>query len=161
VDNATDGDGKEFFTVETADGNVFYLIVDRQRDTDNVYLLNAVTENDLGSLAKPGDGTNVSAVETPQATPEPATTPAPVTTEQPEPEKDGGGSNTVMYILIVVAVLAVGGIGYYVKIVRPKQNAVADDDDYDEPDDDDDGSFDDDEELDFDGCSDDEGGEDE
>jgi hypothetical protein len=160
VDNATDGDGKEFFTVETADGNVFYLIVDRQRDTDNVYLLNAVTENDLGSLAKPGDGTNVSAVETPQATPEPTTTPSPVTTEQPEPEKNGG-SNTAMYILIFVAVLAVGGIGYYVKIVRPKQNAVADDDDYDEPDDDDDSSFNDDEELDFDGRSDDEGGEDE
>jgi hypothetical protein len=161
VDNATDGDGKEFFTVETADGNVFYLIVDRQRDTDNVYLLNAVTENDLGSLAKPGDGTNVSAVETPQTTPEPTTTPAPVTTEQPEPEKDDGGSNTAMYILIFVAVLAVGGIGYYVKIVRPKQNAVADDDDYDEPDDDEDNSFDDDEELDFDGRGDDEGGEDE
>jgi hypothetical protein len=160
VDNATDSDGKEFFTVETADGNVFYLIVDRQRDTDNVYLLNAVTENDLGSLAKPGDGTKVSAVETPQPTTEPTITPAPVTTEQPEPEKDSGGSNTAMYILIVVAVLAVGGIGYYVKIVRPKQNAVADDDDYDEPDDDD-NSFDDDEELDFDSRGDDEGGEDE
>ena len=44
VDNATDGDGKEFFTVETADGNIFYLIVDRQRNAEHVYFLNAVTE---------------------------------------------------------------------------------------------------------------------
>jgi hypothetical protein len=148
VDNATDGDGKEFFTVETADGNVFYLIVDRQRTDDNVYLLNAVTEDDLGSLAKPGDGKSVSAVETPPVTsdePAPAT---PEPTPAPEPEKSGGG-NISMYILIVIAVLAVGGIGCYLKIVRPKKYGTNDEqDDYDEPDNDI-NSFDDDEELDF------------
>ena len=66
IDNATDGDGKEFFTVETPDGNVFYLIVDRERTSDNVYLLNAVTEKDLASLAKEGDGTTQSAIPTPE-----------------------------------------------------------------------------------------------
>jgi len=52
ADNATDGDGKEFFTIMTPDENTFYLVIDRQRGTENVYLLNAVTEADLLSLAK-------------------------------------------------------------------------------------------------------------
>ncbi|MCL1975899.1 MAG: DUF4366 domain-containing protein [Firmicutes bacterium] len=43
VDNATDGDDKEFYTISTADGDVFYLIIDRQRNSQNVYFLNAVT----------------------------------------------------------------------------------------------------------------------
>jgi hypothetical protein len=160
MNNATNGDGKEFFTVETADGNVFYLIVDRQRDTDNVYLLNDVTENDLSSMAKSGDGKSVSAVGTPQPTDEPSTEPAvtpdSTTTEPTDPKKESGGSNAAMYVLVFVAVLAVGGIGYYVKIVKPKQNNVSDDYD-DEPDDDDDNDFED-EEMDVDTRND-EGGE--
>lgn len=52
VDNATDEDGKEFYTIQTADENVFYLVIDKQRGTENVYFLNAVTESDLMALAK-------------------------------------------------------------------------------------------------------------
>ena len=37
VDNATDEDGKEFYTIQTADENVFYLVIDKQRGTENVY----------------------------------------------------------------------------------------------------------------------------
>jgi hypothetical protein len=118
IDEATDGDGKEFFTVDTPDGNTFYLIVDRQRGGDNVYLLDAVSEDDLASFAKPGDGKSTSAIETP------APEPTPVPTEAaPEPvpvsEKD---NNTALIAFVVIAVLAVGGIGYYFKIVRPKKN---------------------------------------
>lgn len=53
VDNATDKDGKEFFTITTPNENVFYLIIDRQRTEENVYFLNAVTEKDLLALAEP------------------------------------------------------------------------------------------------------------
>jgi hypothetical protein len=88
VDNVTDGDGKEFFSVETADGNVFYLIVDRQRNADNVYLLNAVTENDLASMAKPGDGMSGSGVPA-QTTPAP--TEPPETSEPPAPAEPPAG----------------------------------------------------------------------
>jgi hypothetical protein len=142
VDNVTDGDGKEFFSIGTEDGNVFYLIVDRQRNTDNVYLLNAVTEQDLMSLAKPGDG-SVSAIP-PQT--QPANTPAPPnTTETPEPEQptappanknSGMSGGTIIFILIAAAV--VGGAGYYFKILLPKkQGAGADDDGIDDYEDDD------------------------
>ena len=139
IDNVTDGGGKEFLTVETPDGNVFYLIVDRQRNTDNVYLLNAVTEDDLASLAKPGNGKNVSAVETPavpapvaspEITPEPKSEPEPTS---PPVQKGSGNTGTILFIVIAVA--GVGGAGYYLKIVRPKKLGIGDDDDYaDEPD---------------------------
>jgi hypothetical protein len=75
VDNATDGDGKEFFVFDTPDGNVFYLIIDRQRTGENVYLLNAVTENDLMSLAAPGDGKASIVQEPPEVPPEPEPAP--------------------------------------------------------------------------------------
>ena len=47
VDNAQNADGKEFFTITTACKNTFYLIIDRERSTDNVYFLRAVKEDDL------------------------------------------------------------------------------------------------------------------
>jgi hypothetical protein len=133
VDNATDGDGKEFFTITTEGGNDFYLIIDRQRTADNVYLLNTVTENDLASLAKPGDGKPESA--TPTISPLPATPspePSPEPTTPPTTEKGRSSMGTIA--LVAVVVVAVGGAGYYIKIARPKRNAPDADDYEDEPD---------------------------
>jgi hypothetical protein len=152
LDNVTDGDGKEFYTVETPDGNVFYLIVDRQRDSENVYLLNAVNEDDLASLAKSGDdpsragGKSVSAIPTPEVatTPEVVPTPAPVeTTPEPEPAPEKADNNNNMLIFVGIAAAAIGGAAYYFKIVRPKKNGASEPD-YDTEDD-----FDDDEEVDL------------
>lgn len=52
MDNATSADGKEFFTITTPAENVFYLVIDRERNNENVYFLNAVTEADLMALAE-------------------------------------------------------------------------------------------------------------
>jgi hypothetical protein len=144
VDNVTDGDGKEFFSITTEDGNVFYLIVDRQRNSENVYLLNAVTEQDLMSLAKPGDGLTPPGTQNTEPPPpsELPTQPEP----PPTPEANGGGNGSIIFIII--AVVAIGGAGYYFKIVRPKRSAG---DDYDDEDFDDEGndeSFNDDTEVD-------------
>ena len=151
MDNAQEVDGKEFFTIGTEDGNVFYLIIDRHRNADNVYLLNAVTEEDLISLAQaggrevtPSGGSNsTSAIETPgQQNPaegqnqQPPSTTAPSETEPPPPKPPANNDNT-MYILIGVVALAVGGAGYYFKIVKGKKNNAYDDDGDDEDEDDD------------------------
>ena len=49
-------DDKQFYTITTEAGNVFYLIIDGKRDSQNVHFLNGVTEADLMALAEKGDG---------------------------------------------------------------------------------------------------------
>ena len=144
-------DDKQFYTITTDAGNVFYLIVDGKRGTDNVYFLNGVTESDLMAVAEKDENISISAVPTepvcictdkcadgkPNADcpvckediskcqgktqPTEATEPS----EPQAKEKEGG--NIGMIIFIVLAVAAVGGVGYYLKIVRPKQQRGFDD----------------------------------
>ena len=133
VDNVVTQNEIEFFTVFTEDGNEFFLVVDRQRNTDNVYLLNAVTEADLMALAHRScntiDGPATSVIPPieelipPQ---EVQPTPSPVPEATPEPQANLG-SNTNLFLILGIAVI-VGVAGYYFKIVRPKKNADFDDD---------------------------------
>ena len=111
----------------TPSENVFYLVIDRQRETENVYFLNAVTENDLLALAEPSDNTGGEVI-IPDTTPtqEPAPEPEPEPT--PEPEKSG---NIGMMVFVVLVVLVGGAAAYYFKIYRPKQQADIGED-YDE-----------------------------
>ena len=123
VDNATDQDGKEFFTITTAEEAVFYLVIDRQRETENVYFLNAVTVADLMALAE-SSGESAAPEPPLEPEPEPTTTPEP----EPVPEKKGG----VGPLLLALAVVVIGGgAGWYFKIYRPKhQKAAEPEEDY-------------------------------
>ena len=151
VDNVTDADSKEFFTFTTPGENTFYLVIDRDRESENVYFLNAVTESDLYALAEKDEE---------QETPDVSAIPDPepvcncvdkcvsgaVNTECPvcvlslddcagkaaaadmeadqEPDQpEDGGNGTI--ILVVIAALAVGGVGYYLKIYKPKHDLDA------------------------------------
>lgn len=134
-DNATEQDGKEFFTIVTENENTFFLVIDRQRDSEGVYLLNAVTEDDLMALAESSGSSTGGESAIPTPAPEPTPTPEPATPEpepQPEPAAE---NNTGMIIFVVIAVLAAGGAGYYFKILKPKQQAAIDGDDEDDLDD--------------------------
>ena len=148
---AGEGDDKQFYTITTEAGNVFYLIIDGKRDGNNVYFLNGVTEADLMALAEKSEDTmsaipaedvctcteKCAAGEVDTACPvckndlkgcagkeKPAETEEPAQAEQPK--KDKGSAGTIIFIII--ALLAAGGVGYYVKIVRPKQQAEDDED---------------------------------
>jgi len=127
IDNATDADGKEFYTIMTPNENVFYLIIDRQRETENVYFLNAVTERDLMALAEVSGDTSTSAIPDPTPAPEP--TPEPTPDPTTEPKKSG---NMGMMVVVVLVVLVGGGAAYYFKIYRPKQEQTDISEDYDE-----------------------------
>ena len=129
IDNATDGDGKEFYTIMTPGENVFYLIIDKQRETENVYFLNAVTERDLLALAEKSEdtGENVSAI--PDNTTPAVTEPEPEAETPTEPDTNSGVGNGGI-IVIVLIVLAAGGAGYYFKIYRPKQEPADSEDEY-------------------------------
>ena len=135
VDNATDEDGKEFFTITTPSENVFYLVIDRQRSGQNVYFLNAVTETDLLALAEISEEPVA-----PEPTPEPESDPEP----EPEPEKK---SNPGALLLVLALALIGGGAGWYIKVYRPKHHQapapeedygeeLEDYDDYDDPEED-------------------------
>ncbi len=158
LDSATgQEDDKQFYTITTADGNVFYLIIDGKRDSkEKRLLLNGVTEEDLLSLAQQDNG-GESAVRLSPATVRKkceagavntdcpvckndlngclgkvTEEPAPEETEQPEAEAEKSGGNTGMIIFLVIALVAAGGLGYYFKIVRPKQQAAMDEDEFED-----------------------------
>ena len=134
VDNATGDDGKEFFTFTTDAGNVFFLVIDRSRPQDNVYFLNAVTEQDLMALAESPDDTVFSPIPEPPVPPTPLPTVPDDEPEEPEtseePEDTSGGSGTTIFMII--AALAFGGAVYYFKVVRPKKQGSFDDDEDEE-----------------------------
>ena len=123
VDNATDQDGKEFFTISTAEEAVFYLVIDRQRETENVYFLNAVTVADLMALAE-----SSGEPAAPEPPPEPEQEPTPTPEPEPVPEKKGEAGPLLLALAVVVIG---GGAGWYFKIYRPKlQKGAEPEEDY-------------------------------
>ena len=49
VDSASKitAEGREFYTIMTKTGKVFYLVIDRTQDEETVHFLTDITENDL------------------------------------------------------------------------------------------------------------------
>lgn len=134
---------------------MFYLVVDKQRDSENVYFLDAVTEKDLLALAE-SDGADAAGSTPP--TPEAQTCTCKVKCEpgavdtacpvckndltgctakaaepsgEPTPEESAKAepkSNTGVLVILLLVVLGAGTVGYYVKIVKPKKELDAADD---------------------------------
>ncbi|GHU52745.1 hypothetical protein AGMMS49975_09190 [Clostridia bacterium] len=145
---------REFVTVETVGGEVFYLVIDKEKggDTGNVYLLSQPSVSELISFAtadaeaeqKKIGATKEVAIPTPPPAPpaeekpaekEPEPEPEPEPTPEPVKKKSGNG---FLYIIVGIAAL---GAGYYFKIYKPKQEAAinaADDEDGNEYGEDDD-----------------------
>ena len=110
LDDKTDDGTKEFLTIQTKNGNTFFLVLDRSSNTENVYMLSMIDENDLAEFM---DETQTE--ETEETEPE---------TVQPE---EDGGMNTGA--LLAIGLLAAGGIGagYYFKVVKPKKEEAQED----------------------------------
>jgi hypothetical protein len=143
LDSTTDADGKEFYTIITPDEHVFYLVIDRQRNIENVYFLDAVTVKDLLSLAEATES-DAPIIAIPTTEPAPESTPQPVLQSEPQPKNNMG---SIIAVLLIVAIIAVGVFCYF-KFRKPKQSVKgsSDLDEYDfgedEPDDDGDAELD-------------------
>jgi hypothetical protein len=128
---------KQFITVETRNGKIFYIVIDYDKPVDeeleqyHTYFLNMVDERDLLDIIKEEDLPNDSA---PVVTPEPSPAPSPEPSPSPAAQEPGAQNNTggIVAVLLIVAVIAVGVFCFF-KFRKPKQSVKgkSDLDDYD------------------------------
>ena len=142
---------KQFITVQSKNGNYFYLVIDRSGETENVYFMNLVDEADLMALMETDEEvaacscrdkcavgainsnceicrTNMTECVGKEVEPEPEPT-EPV---EEEPEEEDSGIGGLVLILLVLAA-AGGGAVYWFKFrkEKPKTSGDSDLDDYD------------------------------
>lgn len=150
------GQGKEFYTIQTATEKVFYLIIDRDGEEEMVYFLTEVTENDLlnatsdnsetlpknsaalesaipnGESALPNN--NEEQIKTEGKETEVEETESAESTEETEsePEVKEEPNPMISYLLIGGFALIFIGAAYYFKVVRKKKEDFIEDEDEDE-----------------------------
>lgn len=131
VDNVSDSENLQFITVTARDGNVFYFVIDKGAESENVYFLNTVDESDLEALIEETDKTKSETAVTPEPTETDLTTEKEQETETPEKseqtQKETSGNNG--FLLVMLLLIGAAGVGvYYFKVVLPKKKLEAADD---------------------------------
>src|SRR5699024_10640700 len=124
-DDITEDSTKEFLTITTKNNNTFYLVIDRSANTENVYMLSQIDENDLqefldseGTTENPSNQPSIVLEETEKQTNE--------TVEETKPEEKGTEESKPsqnMAGLFGILLLAGAGAGayYYLKIRKKKE----------------------------------------
>jgi len=139
IENNTDTSvQREFFTIKTAAGNVFYIVVDKEKTGDNVYLLTQVTEPDLEKLAGSKTASTITGGNAGSQSQTGLTSEAPATTSQVQGTLSTGkpaaagkksqSGNIGTIVFVALAVLVVGSAGFYFKIYKPRREMGSADD---------------------------------
>ena len=128
VDDKENDSSKQFLTVQTKNGNTFYMVIDRSGTSENVYMMSLVDEQDLAEFLDENEETEKkeeSAVVLPEIT----TTPEPETTVQPETEVKQESSGNKMFGSAVLGggiVLAFGVLAAFAlsKFRKKKEDGI-------------------------------------
>ena len=135
VDDVSDNENLQFITVTARNGNVFYFVIDKGAQSENVYFLNTVDESDLEALVEKSDK-KPTATSKPEQTENTAETDSTENdkkntdsktekTEQPEQNRPKNNSG----LFIILALAAAAGVGgYYYKVILPKKKLEQADD---------------------------------
>lgn len=120
ADDFSEDESKQFLTIQTKNGNTFFMVLDRSSNAENVYMLSMIDENDLAEFLEEEKETEK---KTPSIIlPETETKPE---VKEPEKEvkveKDGGMSAGAMLAVVIFLIGGVGGF-YYFKVLKPKQD---------------------------------------
>lgn len=134
IDETSGKDGecsKEFYTIESEDGYIYYLIIDHAESEDNVYFLDKVKERDLIHLAEKlemeeGENEETGEIEETEETQffvkeEIETEEVKAAEEEPKKNKNSTNLFFVFFVMVVAFVL-----GYYFKIYKPKHQMLDD-----------------------------------
>ena len=151
---------KQFITVQSKNGNTFYIVIDRNGETENVYFMNLVDEADLHALIEGEDGENaptctctdkctIGAINTKceicrsnmSECMGKETAAEPESTEPAEETAEETKSANFLPLFILLIAGAAGGAVYWFKFRKPKAktsgNSDLDDYDFGEDDEDD------------------------
>ncbi len=116
----TDESDKQFITVKTRDESVFYIVIDRSANQENVYFLNLVDDQDL--IAILNDEGLTEEIETitklPDSQESEQAKPSPTKPETTDPDSS---PTAMQLVVILVFVAAIGGAAFWLIRSKPFQ----------------------------------------
>ena len=144
------GEGQQFVTLVTKNGNYFYLIIDRdEKGEETVHFLNLVDERDLFALMEDDEkaayesqlaAEQAAREAAEKAAAEAASQTGESETQKPEdePAKEGKKTNMAPVLIIIVLMAAAGGGWFFMQTKKKKKAESAPDPDADYTDDEED-----------------------
>lgn len=123
VAESTNEYGMRFYVIQTSDGHTYFLVI----NGSNVYMLDAVNDDDLNPLKKAAIQDTKPAVTSAtvnNATPAPDTGTTPQQQEG-SPSQPGSFKIDTSYIAIGAGLLIFLLVAWYIKIIRPKKKKAA------------------------------------
>ena len=120
VDDKENDSSKQFLTVQTKNGNTFYMVIDRSGTSENVYMMSLVDEQDLAEFLDENEETEKK---------EESAVVLPETTVQPETEvkpESGGNKMFGSAVLGGGIVLVFGGLAAFAlsKFRKKKEDGI-------------------------------------